>query len=114
MVVKTLVINKSFLKEELTGKQSRIAEMLGIHPDTLYRKIRGKYKLTLDELNQIAVILGKDTYNFLSVAEVETDGDEQELNPDYDLEDVTDSLKEAFIDIHKGNTKPLEDLLNEL
>ena len=114
MTVKTLVINKSFLKEELAGKQHRIAEMLGIHPNTLYRKILGGHKLTLDELNQIAVILGKDTHDFLSVAEVETDTNEQELNPDYDLEDVTDSLKEAFIDIHKGNTKPLEDLLNGL
>jgi plasmid maintenance system antidote protein VapI len=114
MVVKTLVINKSLLKEELTGKQRRIAEILGIHPNTLYRKIRGKHRLTLDELNQIAVSVGKDTYDFLSVAEVETNSDEQELNPDYDMEDVTDSLKEAFIDIHKGNTKPLEDLLNEL
>jgi plasmid maintenance system antidote protein VapI len=114
MVVKTIVINKSFLREELAGKQRRIAEMLGVHPNTLYRKIRGEHKLTLDELNQIAVMLGKDTYDFLSVAEVETDSSEQELNPAYDLEDVTDSLKEAFIDIHKGNTKPLEDLLNEL
>ena len=32
----------------------------------------------------------------------------------YDLEDVTDSIKEAFTDIHKGNTRPIEELLNEL
>ena len=109
MVVKTLVINKSFLKEELTGNQRWIAGMLGMHPNTLYRKIRDEHNLTLDELNRIAIVLGKDTHDFLSVVEVEADNNEQ-----YDLEDVTNSLKEAFIDVHKGNTKPLEELLDEL
>lgn len=76
MVLKTLVINESFLNGELSGKQYQVAEALGIHPRTLYGKIRRTDKLTLEELNKIAVILGRDTHDFLSVVE-----NEQESEP---------------------------------
>jgi len=37
-----------------------------------------------------------------------------EMVNEYDLEDVTDSIKRAFIDIRDGRVSPIEEVLDEL
>ncbi|MFQ6044143.1 MAG: hypothetical protein ACE5PV_25090 [Candidatus Poribacteria bacterium] len=103
MIIKTLVINESLLKEQLADKHSQF----GVYSNILYRKIRQTHKLTLDELNQIALSVGRDTHDFLSVVEVEVDGNEQESRPDRenarplletkDKENFEHEMKEGYL-----------------
>ena len=37
-----------------------------------------------------------------------------EMEDDYDLEDVTDSIKRAFVDVRDGRVSPIEEVLDEL
>ena len=94
MIVKTLVINESLLKGELSGKQHQIAEALGINPGTLYRKIRRTDKLTLEELNKIALSVGRNTHDFLSVVENEQELEHEEIKEEetFELE-----MKEGYL-----------------
>jgi transcriptional regulator with XRE-family HTH domain len=58
-------INFHKLRRELWGKSTEVAQVLGIAPQSLSRKLQEHHKLTLDELNRIALYLGKDASDFL-------------------------------------------------
>ena len=62
---KTIEINFHKLRRELWGKSTEVAQMLGIAPQSLSRKLQEHHKLTLDELNRIALHLGRDVSDFL-------------------------------------------------
>ena len=68
--MKTIIIDRERLKGALWGQHLTVAESLGIHKNTLSRKINAKRGLHLEELNQIAETLGRDTTDFLKVVEV--------------------------------------------
>ena len=55
------------LKKAIHGQRDAIASHLGIHPNSLSRKISGKHALTLDELNQTADFLNRDATDFLTI-----------------------------------------------
>ena len=59
------------LKGALWGKQPAVATKLGVHPNTLNRKINQKRRLTIDDLNKIAMALRRDTSDFIMEIEVE-------------------------------------------
>lgn len=68
--MKRVIIDRERLKGVLWGKHLIVAELLGIHKNTLSRKINAKRGLHLEELNQIAEAIGRDTTDFLKVVEV--------------------------------------------
>lgn len=55
------------LKKAIRGQRDALATHLGIHPNSLSRKISGKHALTLEELNQIADFLSQDATDFLTI-----------------------------------------------
>jgi hypothetical protein len=69
--MKILTIDTEKLRGALWGKQPVIAPKLGIHHNTLSRKINRDKGLRLDELNKIAMALGRDTMEFLREVETE-------------------------------------------
>jgi len=71
--MKELQIDVAKLKGLLHYKQRTAAIAIGMHPDTLYHKLKGNREFTLKELNSIANFLQCDTMEFLR--EVETDGE---------------------------------------
>jgi DNA-binding XRE family transcriptional regulator len=46
------------IEKKLNYKQ--LAEKAGMKPNTLYLKIRGKYKFSIDEAEQLSNVLGLD------------------------------------------------------
>jgi hypothetical protein len=63
--MKILTIDTEKLRGALWGKQPAIAPKLGIHHNTLSRKLNSDRGFRLDELNKIAVALGRNTMEFL-------------------------------------------------
>ena len=53
------------------GKALEIAQRLGIHKNTLSRKLHGTRTLSVEELNTIACILGIGVDKFLRMEDVE-------------------------------------------
>jgi len=64
-VPKVIEIDFEKLRRELWGKATEVAQVLGIAPENLSRKLRGHHRLTLEELNQISLYLNRDTSDFL-------------------------------------------------
>ena len=62
---KTIEIDFHKLRQALWGKSAEVAQVLGIAPQSLSRKLQEHHKLTLDELNRIALHLEKDASDFL-------------------------------------------------
>lgn len=58
------------LKGAVWGKQPEIATKLGVHVNTLNRKINQRGRLHLDDLNKIAVALGRNTSEFITEVEI--------------------------------------------
>ena len=71
--MKKLTIDTEKLRGAMWKKRTQIATELGMHPNSLTRKLSGNRRFYLDELNTIAGALGRDTMEFLR--EVETDGE---------------------------------------
>ena len=63
--MKRLKVDRQRLKGAIGGKRAEIASFLGIHPNSLSRKINGKQPLKMEELNEIASYLNQDTIEFL-------------------------------------------------
>jgi hypothetical protein len=53
------------LRGAILGRIKEIGTVIGVSESTMQRKLAGKVKLQLDELNLIAHHLGKDTQFFL-------------------------------------------------
>jgi len=68
--MKQIAIDFEKLKGAVWGKQPEVATKLGIHPHTLSAKMNRKSRLHLEELNQIAEAIGRDTTDFLKIVEV--------------------------------------------
>ncbi len=64
-MVKVVEIDFEKLRRELWGKSAQVARVLGLAPENLSRKLRGHHRLTLEELNQIALHLDRDVSDFL-------------------------------------------------
>jgi len=71
--MKKLIIDIEKLRGALWKKRTQIASELGMHPNSLTRKIGGDRRFYFDEINTIAAALGRDTMEF--VREVETDAE---------------------------------------
>jgi len=69
--MKTIEVDRQKLKGAIWGKRSKIAEAVGLHPNSVSRKIHGKQPLTIDELNEIAKYLKQDTMEFLQEVDKE-------------------------------------------
>jgi len=69
--MKILQIDRQKLKGAIWGRRGAIAEVIGIHPVSLSRKIHGHQPLTVDELNKIAQYLEQNTMEFFHEVEVE-------------------------------------------
>jgi len=63
--MKRLEVDRQKLKGAIWGKRAEAASFLGIHPNSLSRKINGKQPLKIEELNEIASYLNQDTIEFL-------------------------------------------------
>jgi predicted DNA-binding protein (UPF0251 family) len=59
------------LKGYLSKKQRHAAEAIGMHKNTLYKKLRGETDFTIKELNEIAKYLKQDTMEFLRELEID-------------------------------------------
>lgn len=68
--MKLLQINQPKLKQAIWGQRNNIANLLGVHPVSVSRKIHGKQSLTLDELNLLAQYLNQSTMNFIYEVEI--------------------------------------------
>ena len=68
-----LEIDMDRLRGAVSGRGVQLAERLSIHQTTLSRKLRGGIPLTLDELNEIARFLGRDTEDFIVDFEMEAE-----------------------------------------
>jgi hypothetical protein len=71
---KRVNVDRQKLKFAVSTCHNEIAAQLDFHPTTLRKKVSGVYPLSLEELNDIADALGRDTTDFLIV----------EMKPSYD------------------------------
>jgi len=74
---KELYIDREKLRGALWGKRDVVAEALSIAPSSLSRKVSGGRELTLEDLNQIARALGRDTVEFVIEREMGSNGSEE-------------------------------------
>ena len=81
--MKQIAIDFEKLKGAVWGKQPEVATTLGIHPHTLSAKMNRKSRLHLEELNQIAFAIGRDTTDFLKVVEVSLSTEEWFLSDEW-------------------------------
>jgi DNA-binding Xre family transcriptional regulator len=59
-------VNIELLKGAITGRGVKVAEALGIHSHSLYRKLkRDDPTLNFQDLNKICAFLGRDAADFL-------------------------------------------------
>ena len=58
-------IDKQTLKQAIRGKRNDVAAHLGLHPNSISRKLSGKQEITIDEINQIADFLKRDATDFV-------------------------------------------------
>lgn len=65
-----MAIDFEKLKGAVWGKQPKIAAKLGVHVNTLNRKINQRGRLYLEDLNKIAVALGRNTSEFITEVEI--------------------------------------------
>ena len=65
MAKKKVCINWELLRGAMYRKQSEVAEKLGVSQPALSNKLSGRRSLTLDNLNDIATALDRDTMDFL-------------------------------------------------
>lgn len=93
--MKRLKVDKQKLKGAIWGKRIKIASFLGIHPDSLSRKINGKQPLTIEELNEIASYLNQDAKEFL----IEVAKDKGIIRT------VSKSMQERFEKLAEKNTE---------
>lgn len=91
--MKRLKIDKQKLRGAIWGKRTKVASFLGIHPNSLSRKINGKQPLTIEELNDIASVLSQDTIEFLQEEKEEI------------ISSVSDFLQERFDFLAEKNTE---------
>ena len=63
--MKKVAINYELLKGTVAGKQQKIAQELEVSQATLSFWINNKRTLTLENLNRIARVLGRDAGEFL-------------------------------------------------
>lgn len=91
--MKRLKIDKQKLRGAIWGKRAKVASFLGIHPNSLSRKINGKQPLTIEELNDIASVLSQDTIEFLQEEKEEI------------ISSVSDFLQERFDFLAEKNTE---------
>ena len=90
---KRVYVDRQKLTDALSVHHDEIAAQLALHPTTLRKKVSGVYPLSLEELNDIADTLGRDTTDFLIV----------EIKPSYD--EIDDGLlKAAMAQKSKGYT----------
>ena len=68
--MKRLVIEFEKLKGALHRRQRAVAIAMRMHEGTLHRKLKGDSSFTLDELNQVAEILQRNTMEFLKEVEI--------------------------------------------
>lgn len=73
---KVVEIDFEKLRSRLRGESAGVAQMLGITPESLSRKLRGHHKLTLDELNRIVLHLREDVDTFFIFAQRSSDNAE--------------------------------------
>jgi DNA-binding Xre family transcriptional regulator len=78
------------LRKMLWGKSTEVAQILGIAPENLSRKVRGHHRLTLEELNQISTHLRCDVDEFLLFT---TEPSDEEKQMREDRADVLRRLK---------------------
>lgn len=68
--MKGLFINYPKLRAIAWGKSRELQSALKINSSSVSRKINGKQKLALDELNTIARVIGVDVLDFVEVGEI--------------------------------------------
>jgi transcriptional regulator with XRE-family HTH domain len=70
-MTKGLTINTEKLRSEMANDRvgARIAREIGVRPSYLYRKLGGEIAMSLDDLNQICKLYGRDSIEF--IAEIE-------------------------------------------
>lgn len=89
-----LKIDSQKLKGAIWGKRAKVASFLGIHPNSLSRKINGKQPLTIEELNEIASYLNQDTKEFL-----------KEVPEKDNIQSISKSMQERFDFLAEKNTE---------
>jgi DNA-binding Xre family transcriptional regulator len=68
-------VNIALLKGTISGHGREIAEQLGIHSHSLYRKLRRENPtISLHDLNKICEILSRDAMDFLETFPLESKG----------------------------------------
>jgi plasmid maintenance system antidote protein VapI len=65
-------IDRKKLKHAMHGKRDAVAAHLGLHPNSISRKLSGKQVMMIDEINRIADFLGHDATDFLILSDTET------------------------------------------
>ncbi|HIE29499.1 TPA: XRE family transcriptional regulator [Candidatus Poribacteria bacterium] len=88
-----LKVDSQKLRGAIWGKRAKVASFLGIHPNSLSRKINGKQPLTIEELNEIASYLNQDTKEFLK--EVPEKDNIQAFRP-YQLSNICQKVETVF------------------
>ena len=68
-----LKINVERLRREIVAdrKGAEIARQLGINPSYLYRKLGGDVSMSLDDLNKICFLYGRDATEFVDKIRLE-------------------------------------------
>jgi len=69
--MKLLELDLMRLKGFLSQKQRRAAAAIGIHENTLYRKLKGEREFSMSDLNKIAMFLKCNTMEFLREIEID-------------------------------------------
>ena len=69
--MKVIEVDRQKLRGAIWGKRRKIADAVGLHPNSVSRKIHGQQPLTIDELNEIAKYLKQDTMEFLKEVDEE-------------------------------------------
>lgn len=69
--MKGFCIDYHKLRGAAWGKREKIAKALGVNKVSVSRKMNGKQRLTLDEINQIAQVIELDVTDFVHVREMQ-------------------------------------------
>jgi HEAT repeat protein/DNA-binding Xre family transcriptional regulator len=97
-LAKVVEIDFETLRRELWGKSAEVAQVLGIAPENLSRKLRGHHKLTLEELNHIALYLQRDVSDFL-IFKSDSSDDSREVNMQEERAAILKRLEEGQISL---------------
>ena len=108
---KTIEIDFHKLRRALWGKSTEVAQVLGIAPQSLSRKLQEHHKLTLDELNQIALHLGKDASDFLLFKSTQTDEANHPEEVIMDAMNVAQNIRQSVKEFKESIGSTFEQLL---